>query len=95
MGKKKDSSKTKAKRSVMSYRVKFSKLNHGDPLGEDDPAAGPDLTEGEEFESLRDYGMTAEKFWDKAKGEKFAEWLKKQTAADNKKRGKSKPKQRP
>ena len=59
----------------MSYQDKFAKLDHGDPLGEDDPADGPDLTEGQEFELLRDYGMKAEKFRDKEKGKRYAAWL--------------------
>jgi len=59
----------------MSYQDKFAKLDHGNPLGNDDPADMPDLTKEEEFELLRDIGMKAEKVRDKEEGKRYAGWL--------------------
>jgi hypothetical protein len=58
----------------MSYQDKTK--DYGDPFL-NDPGDEPAYTEDDEFEILRDGGITPEQVADPAAAERYAEWLKK------------------
>ena len=73
MAKRKKKSPAQAK--MPAYQAKFDKADRGNPWL-NDPGDETELTEEEGFELHRDNGTKPEALANKAKGERYREWLK-------------------
>lgn len=70
------------KAKTPAYQAKLDKVDRGNPWL-NDPGDEPEFTEEELFEMYRDMKMSPEEFANKAKGERYREWLKRNPPSDN------------